>query len=92
SANTWGHSKWVGNGIDFGYPNGINFWPCCSWSPPITSIPGRLADWGAPGSTHTGGAHGLMGDGSVRFFSENLDRTTQSRLAQIADGNPLGDF
>lgn len=91
-ANTWGYSKWVGNGIDFGYANGINFWPCCSWSPPITSIPGRLANWGTPGSTHTGGAHGLMADGSVRFFSENLDRTTQLRLAMTADGNPLGDF
>jgi hypothetical protein len=33
-----------------------------------------------------------MADGSVRFFSENLDRTTQLRLAQTADGNPLGDF
>ncbi|WLD15543.1 DUF1559 domain-containing protein [Planctellipticum variicoloris] len=91
-ANTWGYSKWVGNGIDFGYANGINWWPCCSWAPPMTSIPGRLSDWGTPGSTHTGGAHALMADGSVRFFSENLNRTTQLRLAQISDGNPLGDF
>jgi prepilin-type N-terminal cleavage/methylation domain-containing protein/prepilin-type processing-associated H-X9-DG protein len=90
--NTWGYSKWVGNGIDFGYANGINWWPCCAWSPPMTSIPGRLSDWGTPGSTHTGGCHALMGDGSVRFFSENLDRLTQQRLAMIADGNPVGDF
>jgi prepilin-type N-terminal cleavage/methylation domain-containing protein len=92
---TWGYSKWVGNGIDFGYANGINFWPCCSWAttvPAISVQPGRLGTWGAPGSTHTGGMHALMGDGSVRFFSENLDKTTQSRLASIADSNVVGDF
>jgi hypothetical protein len=36
--------------------------------------------------------HALMGDGSVRFFSENLDKLTQRNLAWISDGNVVGDF
>jgi hypothetical protein len=91
-AGTWGYEKWVGNGIDFGYSLGINYWPCCSWTPPMTSIPGRLSDWGTPGSQHVGGCHILLGDGAVRFVSENLNRTVQSRLATMADGNETGEF
>lgn len=44
------------------------------------------------GSYHTGGCHGLFGDGAIRFLSENMDLTTLHRLGSIADGNPLGDF
>jgi prepilin-type N-terminal cleavage/methylation domain-containing protein len=88
---TWGYSKWVGGGVDFGYGNGINWWPCCSWTT-ITVIPNRLGTWSAPGSTHTGGMHVLLGDGAVRFISENIDRVTQQRLAMIADGQPVGEF
>lgn len=53
---------------------------------------GRLGEWGEPGSTHTGGLHILMGDGGVRFLSQNVDRTTQQRLSRISDGNTLGEF
>ena len=91
-AATWGYAKWVGTGIDFGEANGINFWPCCAWTLPLTSIPGRLAHWGTPGSSHTGGCHALLLDGTVRFVNENLDRTTQSRLATMADGAVVGEF
>ena len=88
---TWGYSKWVGNGIDFG-ANGINRWPCCAWALPLTVVPGRLGTWGAAGSLHAGGAHVLLGDGAVRFISENLDTTTQNRMAIIADGQPVSEF
>lgn len=54
--------------------------------------PGRLGEWGDPGSTHTGGMHALLGDGAVRFISENIDSNTRKDLANIADGNPLGEF
>ena len=91
-AATWGYAKWVGVGIDFGYGNGINFWPCCAWTLPLTSIPGRLSDWGTPGSTHTGGCHVLLMDGAVRFVNENMDRVTQSRLSMMADGAVVGEF
>jgi hypothetical protein len=43
-------------------------------------------------SLHPGGAHFLLGDGAVRFISENIDRTTHSNLAGINDGKVLGDF
>lgn len=44
------------------------------------------------GSFHTGGAHFLMGDGSVRFISENISSKTYANLAAIADGVPVGEF
>lgn len=43
-------------------------------------------------SLHTGGAHFLMGDGAVRFISENISVVTYSNLATIAGGEVLGDF
>ncbi|WP_417393716.1 DUF1559 domain-containing protein [Gimesia chilikensis] len=94
-SQTWGHAKWVGHGVDLTYSRGINWWPCCSWdSPPFArpTGPGRLGDWSTVGSLHTGGAHVLMGDGAVRFISENIDATTRNNLAYIADGNPIGEF
>ncbi len=44
------------------------------------------------GSMHTGGGQFLMGDGAVRFISENLDITTYRHLGRVGDGNLLGDF
>ncbi len=43
-------------------------------------------------SLHSGGAHFLMGDGAVRFFSDNIDLTTYSNLATIAGGEAIGEF
>ena len=37
-------------------------------------------------SFHTGGVHSLMGDGTVRFLSQNLDNTIYDRLRSITDG------
>lgn len=43
-------------------------------------------------SKHTGGAHFLMGDGAVRFLSENMNYDTFRFLGTIDDGNVLGEF
>lgn len=43
-------------------------------------------------SFHTGGAHATMGDGAVRFISENIDVTTISRLVKRADGEVMGEL
>jgi len=43
-------------------------------------------------SRHTGGVQVLMGDGAVRFVSENVDFLTWQRLGHIQDGNPVGPF
>jgi prepilin-type N-terminal cleavage/methylation domain-containing protein len=43
-------------------------------------------------SMHVGGIHVLLGDGAVRFISENINLTTYKNLADIADGATLGEF
>ncbi|MES2790567.1 MAG: DUF1559 domain-containing protein [Planctomycetota bacterium] len=43
-------------------------------------------------SYHTGGIHGMLGDGSVRFLSENIDVTTLKRLGVRDDGQVIGEF
>jgi prepilin-type N-terminal cleavage/methylation domain-containing protein len=43
-------------------------------------------------SEHTGGIHILLGDGSVRFASSNVDFTLSTRLVSRADGNVLGEY
>lgn len=43
-------------------------------------------------SQHTGGAHGCMADGSVRFLSENMDFNTFMALCARNDGVVLGEF
>ncbi|MEQ8638324.1 DUF1559 domain-containing protein [Gimesia maris] len=43
-------------------------------------------------SVHEGGIHVLMGDGSVQFLSENLDRNTYALLTRIHDAQPLGEY
>lgn len=49
----------------------------------------RCSSWS---SLHPGGAHAVLCDASVRFFSENIDRTVQYKLAVRRDGLPLPGF
>ena len=43
-------------------------------------------------SSHVGGGHFLMGDGAVRFLSENIEPTMLQRLGHRRDGELVGDF
>lgn len=43
-------------------------------------------------SNHTGGGHFLMGDGSVRFTSENIDLGMYGSLTTYNRGEVVGDF
>lgn len=52
----------------------------------------ELADYGTTGSSHPGGIGLLMGDGSVRFLTNDASATIRLALERIADGQPLGDF
>ena len=45
-----------------------------------------------PFSQHVGGCHALMGDGTVRFLSANLNTLVIAMLAKRADGNAVGDY
>lgn len=45
-----------------------------------------------PFSIHVGGAHALMGDGTVRFLSENLDVHVVRRLCGRNDAEVIGEF
>jgi len=44
------------------------------------------------GSRHIGGTHFLMGDSSVRFFTENIDLRTYMGLGTIQGGEVVGEF
>lgn len=43
-------------------------------------------------SHHTGGAHFMLGDGSIRFLSQNIEQATFRRLANRSDGEPISDY
>lgn len=47
---------------------------------------------GGLGSPHTGGWHNLMGDGAVRFISQNINVTTLRYLANRHDGELLTEY
>ncbi|MDB5341209.1 MAG: hypothetical protein JWN70_6828 [Planctomycetaceae bacterium] len=43
-------------------------------------------------SMHVGGAHQLLGDGSIRFVSSNIDTTMFRALGTRSGGEVIGDF
>lgn len=87
----WSYYSWVNPGIDFTRDwYRINQWDY--YGSPGTYLYGRLGQWATAGSWHTGGVHALMGDGTVRFISENIDGTTQNALAKVQDGQNPGEF
>lgn len=90
--NGWFHS----NALWCNTAAGLNA-PTCTGEPNTggaCSQPGGGA-WGtAQGfkSLHVGGCHVLLGDGSIRFLSQNLDFVTLQKLGDRRDGQPVGDF
>ena len=46
----------------------------------------------APSSFHTGGVQATLGDGSVRFITENIDHGIRYKLACRNDGLVIGEF
>ncbi len=90
-APPWSCTHWVGgSGISFG--QAPNVWWLAPYGNPYPGIPGRLQSWAMPGSTHTGGMHVLLGDGGVRFISQNISLTIMTALARIGDGTVVGEF
>ncbi|MFH1299946.1 MAG: DUF1559 domain-containing protein [Planctomycetota bacterium] len=58
-------------------------------------IGGSNQTWGSAwiaSSSHEGGIHITLGDGSVRFLSENIDRNTYRALVTPNKGEIIGEF
>jgi prepilin-type processing-associated H-X9-DG protein len=70
----------------------INDWTYVTSTSTTVNPQGKLGSWSWAGSLHTGGAHFLMGDGAVRFISENVDSTTRKNLSYVSDGQSIGEF
>ena len=51
-----------------------------------------ISSVGGFSSRHPGGGHVAMGDGSVRFLSENINPVLYKRLGHRADGELIGEF
>jgi hypothetical protein len=45
-----------------------------------------------PSSPHVGGAHHLLGDGAVRFISQDINVLTYDALITRAGGEVVGEF
>ncbi|MCC7420015.1 MAG: DUF1559 domain-containing protein [Planctomycetaceae bacterium] len=59
---------------------------------PNTGVCGNMGSNNPVQSIHAGGAHVMLGDGSVRFVSNNINLNTFLYLATRDDGQVLGDF
>ena len=73
-------SDWIAD------PRPVSEWLSISQLPLI--IPGKPnggSDVGGFGSSHNGGANFALGDGSVRFISQSIDRNVLQALANRAD-------
>jgi prepilin-type N-terminal cleavage/methylation domain-containing protein len=82
--NPWGYRGWVQTGVDPA-GTGINLWDV-SMTTGLQRY-GVLNSWGQSGSLHTGGCQFTLGDGSVRFISQNTNLTVLYRLSTMGDGN-----
>jgi hypothetical protein len=59
---------------------------------PGSVFPNSIGQLYGPSSQHTGGAPHLMGDGAVRFISENLGVTVYDALITRNGGDIVGEF
>jgi prepilin-type N-terminal cleavage/methylation domain-containing protein len=88
--NGWYHF----NAIWCGTQPPINF-PTCPRDPVLSDSCQRSDNWNTSQgfkSQHVGGAHFVLGDGSVRFISQNINYGTYQALGDRRDAQSIGDF
>jgi hypothetical protein len=71
---------------------GLNYSPSGGVAQTILGLPIGIHGTGAPYSFHTGGAQFALGDGSVRFITENISFSVFIALATPAGGEVIGEF
>lgn len=71
---------------------GLNYSPSGGIAQTILGTPIGIHGTGAPYSFHTGGAQFTLGDGSVRFISENISFSLYIALCTPAGGEVVGEF
>lgn len=102
SCNDHGGGWWHFNGMANGHAGvqvPLNTMNTCltPYTPQTPALPGCTnrnnwnLSWGFR-SAHTGGAQFLLGDGSVRFISQNIDYNTYQYLGRRNDGKVIGEF
>ncbi len=74
-------------------------YPCCGWHYPYPELnlpsingDGLFTDTAAARSRHVGGVQALLGDGSVRFISENINIFLWRGLSTMSGAEVLGEF
>jgi len=83
SPAAWGYRGNAMMGCDISaFP--MNRWDV-TWTV-IVPIPGRLGEFFGWGSLHPGGAHMMVADGSVKFFSENTDMNIFRAMFTMGNG------
>ncbi|HIE99007.1 MAG TPA: DUF1559 domain-containing protein [Fuerstia sp.] len=97
----WGMYTWISNFISVhphsNHHNSMRYHINGARNNP-GSLPGspaalcRTHHGGVASSRHTGGAQFLMGDGAVKFISENLDKLIYADLSYTQDGHVIGEF
>lgn len=71
---------------------GLNYTGSGGVAQTILGLPIGIHGTGAPYSFHTGGAQFTLGDGSVRFISENISFSLFIALTTPAGGEVVGEF
>lgn len=95
-AFAWAYRGHVMTGIDpydenfSGRDAGINMWSM-PWTDPswqsYSPVVGHVQEWwSCAASLHPGGSHFVMGDGSVQFISEDINKLMLRNLTRMADG------
>ncbi|MSR57201.1 MAG: DUF1559 domain-containing protein [Planctomycetaceae bacterium] len=73
-------------------PGGANPLPSSSGSAGGQPTDAELLAVGGFASNHVGGAHFVLGDGSVRFISQNVNAATLQQLGHRADGKLMNEY